>query len=160
MLKEKDKIILEILRNNCKLTTKEISEKTGMPITTVHNRIKRMEAGGIIKKYTAVVDNRKLGKIIKAFIQISVTYATPSGKHISQEELAKKIYLMPEVEECYIMTGSTDVLISVSVSDIDELNNFVINKLRDLEGVQNTLTAIVLNDISRAINKSVVPVKI
>lgn len=158
MLSEKDMIILGILKRNCKLTTREISEKTGMPITTVHNRIKKMEKDGIIRGYTTVVDNKKLGKSMKAFIQITVTYSTSAGERVSQEELAKKIYVLPEVEECYIMTGTTDILISVSVSDVDELNNFVINKLRNLEGVQNTLTAIVLSDASRLVSKQWIPV--
>jgi DNA-binding Lrp family transcriptional regulator len=160
MLSEKDKKILDMLKRNCKLTTKEISEKTGFPITTVHNRIKRMEEEGIITGYTAVIDERKIGKKLKAFIQISVTYTTPSGKHVSQEDLAKKIYVLPEVEQCYIMTGSTDILISVVVADVEELNHFVINKLRDMEGVQNTLTGVVMNDISKAVGKNFVSVAI
>lgn len=149
MLKEKDRLILENLKKNCKLTTKQISEKTGLPITTVHNRIKRMEKEGIILGYTTILDEGKIGKKLKAFIQISVNY-NPGTKHISQEELAKKIFKLPEVEECYIMTGAIDILASVLVADVDELNNFIINKLREMDGVQNTLTAVVLSDVSRA----------
>lgn len=153
MLTKKDEIILGLLKENCKLSSREMSDRTGIPITTIHNRIKKMEQEGIIRGYTSVLNNKKLGKIIQAFIQINVTYTTPSGKHVSQEELAKKIYQMPEVEECYIMTGGTDILIKASVKDVDDLNNFVINRLRDVEGVQNTLTAIVLNDISYSTKK-------
>ena len=155
MINEKDKKILDLLSRNCKSTTKEMSEKLGLPITTVHNRIKKMEENGIIKNYMAVIDHKKLGKILQAFIQISVTYSTSEGKHLSQEDLAKKIYQMPEVEECYIMTGTTDILISVRVSSVEELNNFLINKLRVMEGVQNTLTAIVLSDVSYISSKPV-----
>jgi len=155
MLAEKDEIILDLLRKDCKLTTREISEKIGLPITTIHNRVKKMESEKIITGYTASIDKRKIGKLMTAFIQISVTYTTPSGKRVSQEELAKLIYQMPEVEECFIMAGGTDILIRVSVGTVDDLNNFIINKLRELEGVNNTLTSIVLSDISRAVGKFV-----
>src|SRR5687768_8166682 len=110
MLKEKDRMILDNLKRNCKLTTKQISEKTGLPITTVHNRIKRLEKEGIILGYTTIVDESKIGKKLRAFIQISVNYNPGTGKHVSQEELAKKLYKLPEVQECYIMTGSIDIL--------------------------------------------------
>lgn len=160
MLTKKDEIILSMLKENCKLSSREISERTTMPITTVHNRIKRLEQEGIIRQYTALFNNKKLGKIIQAFIQISVSYITPSGKHVSQEELAKRLYQMHEVEECYIMTGGTDILVKVSVKDVEELNNFVINKLREIEGVQNTLTAIVLNDISYATKKPAMAISV
>lgn len=153
MLTKKDEIILSLLKENCKISTREMSDRTGIPITTIHNRIKKMEMDNIIRSYTTVLNQKKLGRTIQAFIQITVMYTTPSGKHVSQEDLAKRIYQMPEVEECYIMTGGTDILIKASVKDVDELNNFVINKLRDTEGVQNTMTAIVLNDISYAMKK-------
>ncbi len=157
MLTKKDEIILGFLKENCKISSREISEKTSIPITTIHNRIKKMEDEGIIRHYTAMLDNKKLGKSIQAFVQVNVMYVTPSGRHVSQEELAGKIYQMPEVDECYIMTGGTDILVKVSVKDVDELNVFVIDKLRDLEGVQNTTTSIVLNDISRSAKKPHAP---
>jgi len=55
---------------------------------------------------------------------------------------------MPEVDRCYIMTGGTDILVHLVVKDIDELNNFITRKLRNMEGVQSTLTSIVLSDVS------------
>ena len=79
MLTKKDEIILSLLKENSKFSSREMSDKTGIPITTIHNRIKRLEEEGIIRQYTAVLDSKKLGKTIQAFIQITVTYTTPSG---------------------------------------------------------------------------------
>lgn len=154
MISKKDEAILNILRENCKLSTREISNRTRIPITTVHNRIKRMEREGIIKNYVAVVDNRKLGKNIQAFIQVNVVYTTPTGKPVSQEELAKKIYMMPEVHACYIMAGSIDILLHAVVKDVDELNNFVITRLRNMEGVGNTMTSVILTDVTEKVRKA------
>ncbi|MBI4020650.1 MAG: Lrp/AsnC family transcriptional regulator [Candidatus Aenigmarchaeota archaeon] len=144
-LDEKDRKILELLRQNAKLTTQQISKKTLIPITTVHNRIKKMESTGIIKGYTVLVDHKKLGKDVLAFILLAVSYVLPSGKKISQADLAKAIGRMPEVEEVHIVTGGTDIIIKIRVKDMDELNTFVITRLRNLEGVENTQTIIALS---------------
>ncbi len=148
MISEKDRKIIILLQENGKYTTREISEKTGMPITTVHNRIKKLEQDGIIKGYTVQLNKKKLGKGIQAFINITVTYALSDGTILDQEELARKILRMPEVDEAHVMTGTTDVLVKVSVADVEELNNFIIHKLRKLPGISDTVTGIVLKDAS------------
>lgn len=147
MLSQKDEIILSLLQKNSKYTSREISGKTGIPITTVHNRIKRMEKEGVIKTYTAVLDNKKLGKLVSAYVHITVTYTKPDGTKLSQEEIARNICKMPEVEECSIVTGTTDIIIKVNTNDVDALHEFVINRLREIDGVQSTITSIVLKNI-------------
>ena len=67
---DKDYAVLNVLRKNAKLSTKQIAKKTGIPITTVHNRIKKLESSGIIKGYTTILDNKLIGNVI-AFILIS-----------------------------------------------------------------------------------------
>lgn len=141
----KDMKILEMLKTDSKLTTQQISKKTLIPVTTVHNRIKRMERSGIIKKYSVVLDHKKLGKGVMAFILLTVSYVLPSGKKVSQTELAKTIGSLPQVEETHIVTGGTDIIIKVRVQDIDALNQFVISDLRSIEGVENTQTIITLS---------------
>ena len=74
IMDNKDEKILELLRENSKLTTHQISKKTLIPITTIHNRIKKLEQEGIIKRYTLELDNKKLGKELAAFIHITVDY--------------------------------------------------------------------------------------
>ena len=146
MLSKKDETILELLKKNAKFSSREISDKTGIPITTVHNRVKKMEKDGIIRSYSVVLDKKKLGKPVSAFVHVTVTYNKPDGTKISQEEVAAKISRFPEVEECSIVTGATDIIVKVSTKDVDDLHNFVINKLREIDGVQNTMTLIVLKD--------------
>ena len=115
-----------------------------MPITTVHNRIKKLEKEKIIKKYTILPDYKKLGKGILSYILVSVMYMLPNGEKISQENLAKEIKKLG-AEEVSIVTGGTDIIVKVRVKDVDELNEFVIKKLRSVDGVDKTQTLIVLN---------------
>ncbi|MBI4181346.1 MAG: Lrp/AsnC family transcriptional regulator [Candidatus Aenigmarchaeota archaeon] len=144
-LDEKDLRILALLQEDAKLTTQQISKKTLIPVTTVHNRIKKLEKTGVITGYTALVDHRKLGKEILAFVLITVTYILPSGRKVSQATLAKQIAQFPPVEETYIVTGGTDIIVKVRLRTMDELNRFIIDQLRSLEGVDNTQTIIVLS---------------
>lgn len=153
MISPKSERILAILRQNCKLPTREIGGRLKIPVTTVHNRIKKMEREGVIKGYVAVVDNKKLGKTIRAFVQISVAYSLPSGKTISQQKLAEQLYLMPEIEQCFIITGKSDIIAFVTARDVEELNNFIINRLRKIEGIENTETSIVLSDMADRLPK-------
>lgn len=146
-LDEKDLHVLEELRQNAKRTTSQISKRINIPITTVHNRIKKLEKLGIIKHYTVEVDHAKLGKPISAYIMVSVVYMLPSGIKLSQEDVAKHIKGIAGVESVEIMTGETDLLVKIRIKDIEELNDFVIRKLRKVEGVDKTRTMIVLSEI-------------
>lgn len=139
--------ILEQLKINSRQTTQQISKKTLIPITTIYNRIKKMEKEGIIKRYTCVFDYKKLGYDVIAFVMVTVTYMTPNGNRISQEALANRIGRMKNVEDTYIVTGGVDIIVKVRVKNMDELNDFVINKLRKIDGVENTQTIIVLSEV-------------
>ena len=82
MLDNKDLKILEVLKVNSRLSTQKIAKKTLIPITTVHNRMKKLEKEGIIKGYTVILDYKKLGKPILSFILISVVYSSFNKKFI------------------------------------------------------------------------------
>lgn len=140
MLSKKDMKILDIIRSNCKLSTREISEKTGIPITTIHNRIKKMESDGTIKYYKAVIDNKKIGRGIQAYISITCNYKY-------QEQILKQLTAMQIVEECYLLTGTNDVLIKVAVSDVEQLNDFIINQVQKMKGIEKTVTSIILKEV-------------
>lgn len=145
-LDKKDEKVLEILKDNPKLTVSQIAKKTLIPITTVHNRIKKLEKLEIIKNYSLNLNYKKLGYDILAFILVSVSYTLPTGEKIKQEQLAKTIKSIG-AEEVYIVAGGTDILVKVRMHNIEELNDFVIKKLRDINGVDKTQTMIVLHEI-------------
>ena len=144
---EKDEKILKLLKENSKLTTQQISKKILMPITTIHNRIKKLEKEGIIKKYTLELDNKKIGKAIVAYINIVVDYKLLKEANISQHQLAKKLKQHEFVEEAAIVTGGTDIIIKVRSKNIDELDDFVVNYLRNIDGIEKTQTTVVLNEV-------------
>ena len=144
-LDEKDTQILTVLENNAKLTTSQISKLTRIPITTIHNRIKKLEKERIIKNYTLNLDYEKLNKPLKAYILVSVIPL--SHKKISQEDIGKKIKSFEDVNSVDIVTGATDILVQVRATNMKELNKFITNRLRNIEGIDKTQTMMVLEEL-------------
>ena len=147
-LDKRDVEILKLLQKNCRMTAKEIAKKIGSPITTVYAKIKRMEELGVIKQYKAILNSKKLDKGAAAFILTSFVYR-PGGreKPLSQRDVAKQIAAFPEVQEVHIITGGWDILIKVKADHVDTLGKFVMDKLRIVEGIENTLSCIVYETV-------------
>lgn len=145
---EKDRAILQELGMDAKQTTSKLSKKLHIPITTVHNRIKKLEKEKIILNYTLNLDHNKLGKPVPAYIGISVNYQAGSGsKRINQVDVAEEIRKIDGIQEVKIMTGGSDILVKVLARDIPELNEIVTEKLRNVLGVDKTQTSIVLKEV-------------
>jgi len=144
-LDEKDLQVLEELKQNAKRTTSQISKRINLPITTVHNRIKKLEKLGIIKRYTVELDYKKLEKPVAAYVMVTVIYMLPSGVKVRQEDVAKEIKGLAGVESVELLTGATDILVKVRVKDVEELNEFIIKQLRKIEGVDKAQTSVVLS---------------
>src|SRR3989338_5819955 len=142
-LDEKDRAIIRELLKNSKQTTSQLSKKLNIPITTIHNRIKKLESEKIIRYYTVNLDYKLLGQPILALIGVTVNYqAGGAGKKISQTEVATQLKNIPGVQEATIMTGGTDIMTKVLAADIMELNEIVTEKMRNVLGVDKTQTAI------------------
>ncbi len=141
-LLDKDMKILDVLQENARLGVKQIARKTDIPITTVFNRIKNLEKRGIIKGYVAVIDNKKLGKEIEAFIIINIAYTSI----LNLDTICRDLISLEEVDECYEISGATNILIKVSTQDIDSLNEFIIQNLKK-RGVENISTYIIIKKI-------------
>ncbi|RDE14207.1 MAG: AsnC family transcriptional regulator [Candidatus Thorarchaeota archaeon] len=146
-LDDKDYRILALLRENARLTTGEMAKELGIAQTTIHNRIKRMRESGIIKRFTVDLDRKKIGRGLVAYILCTVSYHTSRGQKIDQYEVARLVKTLPEVEEVSIVTGENDIIVKVALRDVDELNDFIIYKLRNTEGIEKTRTSVVLSEV-------------
>ena len=140
-LQPKDVKILDALQENARLGVKQVARKTGIPITTVFNRIKSLESKGIIKGYSLEIDKKKLGKEIEAYILINIAY----DSELHQDKFSLELKALPEVDECYVISGATNILVKVSTTDIDSLNDFIIHNLRK-RGVENITTYIIIKE--------------
>ncbi|GIU68845.1 MAG: AsnC family transcriptional regulator [Candidatus Woesearchaeota archaeon] len=141
---EKDMLILEVLKDHADFTTRQIAKKTLLPITTVHNRIRKLRKNGIIKKYTIELDNEKIGKNFMAYVLISVNLLLLKQKHKTQHDLVNELKKFYFVERADIVTGGTDIVVVIRVKDVKEFDNCLLNKLQLVEGIDRTQTFMVI----------------
>ena len=145
---EKDMKILDVLRENAKLSSYKIAKKILLPVTTVHSRIKRLEREGIIKQYTILLDDKKLGKNIIAYtlIHYNISLWEKTGKN-ARDEFKKALLRLPYVEEITYITGSFDVMLKLKLESMDQLNSVLLERLRKIPGIGQTETIFVLEKV-------------
>jgi Lrp/AsnC family leucine-responsive transcriptional regulator len=147
-LDEKDLAILTLIQENSKLTAKQVARKTGVPLTTVFAKTKRMEELGVIKEYRAIVAPEKLSAGTAAFILASVSYrAKADDAPVSQRAVAEEIAKFAEVQEVHIITGDWDLLVKFRAENVEAVGKFVVDKLRLIRGLEKTLTCMVFETV-------------
>ena len=143
---ERDLEVLRLLQGDAKASAREIGRRVGSPITTVYSRVKRLEDSGVIKGYKAVLDAAKLGRPTTAFILASFAYRTPGLEEpLDQRRIAREVARLPEVQEVHIIAGDWDILIKVKARDVAAIGGFVVDKLRNIRGIERTLTCMVFD---------------
>lgn len=142
---EKDWMILGILKEHSDYTTRQISKKTLLPITTVHHRIKRLKQEGIIKKFSIELDHVKTENNFVAYVLMSVNLELLKQKKKTQYDLAKEIGRFHFVERVDIVSGGTDIVTVVRVKDVREFDNILLSKLQLVEGIEKTQSLIVIH---------------
>lgn len=148
MVDKKDRTILRALKKDARHSTHQISKAINIPVTTVHHRIKRMEKEGVIRGYTTLVDNKKLGILISAYVLITVDYNALKKNNKNQYQLGEDIKKLKGVESVDIVAGETDLIAKVHAPNVDELNDLVTQKMRMFEGIDKTKTVIVLQNVN------------
>ncbi|MEM4348671.1 MAG: Lrp/AsnC family transcriptional regulator [Candidatus Anstonellaceae archaeon] len=135
-LDERDIAILEELKKNSKLSEQKIAKKTGIPMTTVHNRIKKLQIEGIIEGYGIRLNYAKIGKPIVAFVLVKAI------NQADQKQLLEQIINIPCVFEAAMITGEFDILFKARVGSMDELKKVVVETLRKQKNVGETQTMV------------------
>jgi Lrp/AsnC family leucine-responsive transcriptional regulator len=125
------------------VTTKDISLKLHLTTTPVHERIKRLEKDGYIKKYVAILEKEKLDRGLTVFCNVSLKQHTnENGKKFVQE-----IQSIPEVVECYNIAGDYDFLLKILVKDMPAYQQFVLGELGSLKSIGSVKSVFVMGEI-------------
>jgi len=142
-LDETDLQILKTLQKNAKLTTKELADAVHLTPTPVFERQKRLEKKGYIKKYVAILNPDKLDQSLLVFCKVKL-------KQINREiaeSFTHRIMRIPEVTECYNTSGSYDYLLKVRARDMKQYQEFVLNKLGEINTVGSIESTFVMSEI-------------
>lgn len=139
-LDNKDLEILKLLQQNARMTIKEISDGVHLSTTPVHERIRRMEASGVIQQYATIVNRAMVGKglMVICYVSIKQHSKNAGGKFI------KAIMELNEVIECLTISGEFDFMLKVVAANMDDYYNFHVNKLSELENVGNVQSVFVM----------------
>ena len=144
-LDETDLQILRTLQRNAKLTTKELADAVHLTTTPVFERQKRLEKQGYIKKYVAVLDPDKMGQGLLVFCKVKL-------KQINRtiaEAFTRRIQRIPEVTECYNTSGAYDYLLKVRAKDMKQYQEFILNKLGDIDSVGSIESTFVMSEVKQ-----------
>jgi len=122
--------ILNALQKDCRTSCKKIGAEIGLSETPVQLRIQHMFEGGYIKRFTAILDAKKIGYGLIGYVQAKLVEHTEESLTNFMTEAVK----LDEVKECYHMSGAYDFLIRVAISDMDEYSRILMKKLAKLPG--------------------------
>jgi Lrp/AsnC family leucine-responsive transcriptional regulator len=132
--------ILQLLQHDARLTNKEIADKIGKSVSPVYERIRKLEDEGVIRQYVAVLDKKKIDKSLTAYTHVQLK---EHADHM-MKSFEKEVTRIPEVMECYHMTGQYDYLLKVASKDMDEYYSFIISKIAKLPNVGTVQSFFVL----------------
>ena len=140
-----DRKILRALQDDARLTIAGLSEIVGLSSTPCWNRLKRLESGGYIEGYVAVLDQRKLGYPDTVLIEITLDRHDDTVLEVFERQLAD----LPEVIEAYLTTGEYDYLIKVAVEGTAGYERFLRERLYRLPGIRHSRSSFALRCLKR-----------
>lgn len=133
--------ILKLIENNSKMTSKEIAILLALEVIEVEKIITELEADKIICGYSTLINwDRTETQDVSAMIELKINPQRGKGF----DKIAEKIYLYPEVEAAFLMSGAYDILVQLRPAPMKEIANFVSSRLSIVEEVQGTATHIIL----------------
>ena len=146
MTEKLDKVDFQILRTlqeNARLTTKELAAQVSLSSTPVFERLKRLEREGYIKKYIAVLDADKLNQGFVVFCNVKLRRM---NKDIAME-FTRIIQNIPEVTECYNISGSYDYLLKIHAPNMKYYQEFIINVLGTIDSLGSLESMFVMDEV-------------
>ena len=142
-LDQTDLKILRILQQNARLTNKELAAQVNLSTTPVFEHLKRLERNGYIKKYVAVLDADKLNRGFIVFCNVKMSRLS---KEIARDFMERMLNI-PEVTECYNISGQFDYLLKIHAPDMRYYQQFVLNVLGTIENLGSLESTFVMDTL-------------
>ena len=138
--------ILAMLEKDSKVRIGQMARRIGMPASTVHHRIKRLESEGIIAGYGIRKNYRKMGFGIKAHVLVFVDVTVLKRLKKTQQDIASALLGINCVESAEIITGEADLLATVRARDMDDFRKVLLDKIQSIEGITETRTMMAISE--------------
>lgn len=140
--------ILKLLQNNARITASDISSKINLSVPAVSDRLRKLDASGVIEKYTIIINAKKLNRDLTVIMFISLE----SPKYINK--FLDSIQKEDEILECHYLAGDYDYALKIVTENTETLEK-ILNRIKSLNGVIKTKTTISLSTIKN--NYSIMP---
>lgn len=135
--------MLSVLQRDGRISNVDLAKKIGLSESPCLRRLKQLEDAGIIKSYAALLDAKKLGFDVTAFIQVSMDQRSEKIRSEFMSAVARESLIV----ECYAVSGGYDYLLKVIATDLDAFSDFVMNSLLRYPGVKDMTSGFVLKEI-------------
>jgi len=142
-----DRRILRVLQDDARTSYVDLAEQVGLSTTPCKERIKRMEREGVIRGYQAILNPQYLDAGLVVFVQIRLNRTSQD----IFEEFKTSAYGLPEVQECYLVSGNFDYLIKARVADMAAYREFLGETLLTLPGVQESTSYVVMEQVKETL---------
>jgi len=142
-----DKAILRELQEDASISNLNLSKKIGLSPSACLARKKNLIETGVIKKFTTIVDEKKLGMEVLAFVFINLSPLNRKTIHTFLEDVNK----YPQIQECYTLTGSHDYLLKIVARDMISYRNFIIDSLMQNASISFVETSMVIGVDKRTV---------
>lgn len=149
-LDETDVHILRLLQKDAKITIRDIAQQIHLSASPVHTRIKRLEDAGVIKGYITLIDFSKFENTLMVICYVSLK----EHSKLSGGKFINAIMNMPEVVECYNISGAFDFMLKIVCVNMEAYYDFHVNQLSQIENVgqvQSTFVMGVIKDAERQV---------
>ncbi|MDB2643335.1 Lrp/AsnC ligand binding domain-containing protein [Luminiphilus sp.] len=148
-----DRNIVRLLQHNARIAHTELARRVGLSTTPCKERVRRLEREGVIQHYQAVLDPAALDRALVVFVQIRLNR---TSQDIFEEFTAAALDL-PEVQECYLVSGNFDYLIKARVADMKAYRGLLGETLLTLPGVQESTSYVVMEQVKESLMLPVPP---
>ncbi len=138
-----DLAILREIQHDGRMNNSELARRIHLSQPATHTRLKRLEALGVIRQHVSLLDRNKLGLDMVCFIHVSLQVHSRDAF----ESFQQAIQAMPEVLECYHLTGQFDYVLKVVLANQQELKQFLWTHIVPIQGLNQINTSVVLSEI-------------
>ncbi len=145
---KKDRLIIKALQENGRLTNQDLAERVNLSPSPCLRRTRALEASGVIKGYTAIVDEQAFGLPITVFVRIRLSEHTGAAVQTFEEQVRS----LDQILDCYVVTGSDDYILRVLTRDLADYERFVRERLHRIPGISSIDTSFAYGTVKRSMS--------
>ncbi len=143
MLDITDKKLINLLQNDSKQTTKQLSLQLNLSVTAIYERVKKLENQKVIEKYVAIINKNKIEKSFLVFCHVKLIQHSKEYVTTFEREILK----LEEVSECFHVSGDYDYILKIYVKDMDEYRHFMVTKLTAIKHIGSTHSTFTIEQV-------------